>query len=235
MQNLELLDKVLLSENVFENFVKEMDNPEFSGWLTSIIPEVVDCAKLNQDNPWHIYGCLEHILRAVEEINKQTKDLPFEDRRLLAYSMFYHDMGKPAAHIRRFAKNYGREVDSFFNHNKKSSAIVKRTAAEFGFSVEQVNQIEKLVYDHDIFMFITDEPDSNSSHKKLSNELINEQMMELSSIGDGKKFMQYLIMIGRADNKAQNPEMTAKSLKMLDKMEKMTSELESPTSAVEMQ
>jgi UTP:GlnB (protein PII) uridylyltransferase len=235
MKNLELLDSVLLSENVFENFVKEMDKPEFSNWLTSIIPEVVDCAKLEQDNPWHIYGCLEHILRGVEEVNKQTKDLPYEDRRLLAYSMFYHDMGKPASHIRRFAKAYGREVDSFFNHNKKSAAIVRRTAAEFGFNDVQVNQIEKLVYDHDIFMFITDEPESNPHHKKLSKDLINEQMLELSSVGDGKKLMQYLIMIGRADNKAQNPEMTAKSLKLLDKMELLTSEMESPEIGVEMQ
>lgn len=235
MKNLELLDSVLLSENVFENFVKEMDKPEFSNWLTSIIPEVVDCAKLEQDNPWHIYGCLEHILRGVEEVNKQTKDLPYEDRRLLAYSMFYHDMGKPASHIRRFAKAYGREVDSFFNHNKKSAAIVRRTAAEFGFNDVQVNQIEKLVYDHDIFMFITDEPEVNPHHKKLSKDLINEQLIEFSSIGDGKKFMQYLIMIGRADNKAQNPKMTAKSLSLLDKMEQMTSEMESPANGVEMQ
>ena len=235
MNNQELLDKVLLSENVFENFLKAMENQEFASWLLSIVPEVEDCAKLAQDNPWHIYNCLEHILRAVEEVNKQTKDLPAEDRRLLAYSMFYHDMGKPASHIRRFAKNYGREVDSFFNHNKKSSAIVRRTAGEFGFSGEQVNQIEKLVYDHDIFMFINDEPNMNPNHKKLSNELINEQMIELSSVGDGKKLMQYLIMIGRADNKAQNSEMTAKSLKMLDKMEQMTSTLESPESAVELQ
>ena len=235
MKHLEVLDEVLLSKNVFENFKTAMENEEFSNWLISIVPEVEDCAKLNQDNPWHIYNCLEHILRGVEEVNKQTKDLPDEERRLLAYSMFYHDMGKPASHIRRFAKAYGREVDSFFNHNKKSAAIVRRTAGEFGFNEEQINQIEKLVYDHDIFMFITDEPESNPNHKKLSKDLINEQMLELSSVGDGKKLMQYLIMIGRADNKAQNPEMTAKSLKLLDKMELLTSEMESPEIGVEMQ
>ena len=235
MKNLELLDEVLLSKNVYEDFKVQMENAEFVSWLTSIVPEVDDCAKLNQDNPWHIYGCLEHILRAVEEINKQTEGLKPEDRRLLAYSMFYHDMGKPASHIRRFAKSYGREVDSFFNHNKKSAAIVRRTAHEFGFNESQVNQIEKLVYDHDIFMFITDEPESNPHHKKLTKDLIAEQMTELASVGDGKELMQFLIMIGRADNLAQNPEMTGKSLKLLDKMAAMTSEMESPTAGIEMQ
>ncbi len=226
MHNLKLLDDILLSENVYENFKNQMENPEFSNWITTHLPEVEDCAKLNQDNPWHIYGCLEHILRAVEEVNKQTTNLPIEDRKLLAYSMFYHDMGKPATHIRRYAKSYGREVDSFFGHNKKSAEIVRRTAAVFGFSEEETKQIEKLVHEHDIFMFITMDKTSNPHHKQLSNELIISQMNELSEVGEGKKLMQYLIMIGRADNKAQNPELTGPSLKLLDTMENMTNEIE---------
>ena len=104
MNNLNILDNVLLSENVFEHFGYVMNDLEFSNWLTTIIPEVIDCANLKQDNPWHIYNCMEHILRGVEEVNKQTQGLPDDDRRLLAYSMFYHDMGKPACHIRRFGK-----------------------------------------------------------------------------------------------------------------------------------
>ena len=235
MKNLELLDEVLLSKKVFENFKTAISNPEFSEWLTKIVPEIVDCANQKQDNPWHIYGCLEHILRSVDEVNKQTVNLTIEERKLLAYSMFYHDMGKPASHIRRFAKAYGREVDSFFNHNKKSAEIVRRTAAEFGFDEQEIKQIEKLVLEHDIFMSITDEPNSNPHKKALSNELIVEQMDELSMVGDGKKFMQYLIMIGRADNLAQNPEMTGKSLGMLDKMEHMTNEIEYPVKGVELQ
>ena len=33
--------------------------------------------------------------------------------------------------------------------------------------------------------------------------------------------MKYLVMVGRADNMAQNPEMTRDSLHMLDKMDDM--------------
>ena len=227
MQNLMLLDEILLSENVVEALKAGMENPEFANWLTSLIPEVVDCANLEQDNPWHVYNCLEHILHAVEEINKQTKDLPKEDRRLLAYSMFYHDMGKPATHRRRYAKAYQREVDSFFNHNKKSAEIVRRTASALGFSDEEINQIEKLVLDHDIFMFITEDKTFNPHHKQLTEGLIKEKIEDLSQFGDGDKLMKYLIMIGRSDNLAQNPSMTGKSLKMLDKMEKMTNEMTS--------
>ena len=125
---LKLLDKILLGDDVVTNFYHHYQNLEFRNWLVSLLPEVEDCRTTNQDNPWHVYNCLEHILRSVEEINKQTLNLPKSERRLLAYSMFYHDMGKPATHIRRFAKAYGKEIDSFFNHNQKSAEIASRTA-----------------------------------------------------------------------------------------------------------
>ena len=227
MQNLKLLDEILLSDNVVENFKKGMENSEFANWLMGVLPEVLDCAKLDQDNPWHVYNCLDHILHSVEEINKQTAGLAVEDRRLLAYSMFYHDMGKPATHLRRFAKAYQREIDSFFGHNKKSAETVRRTARGFGFNSEEASQIEKLVLDHDIFMFITEDKNSNPHHKQLTEGLIKEKIEDLSGYGDGKKLMQYLIMIGRSDNLAQNPNMTEKSLKLLDKMESMTNQMTS--------
>lgn len=221
MEQLKHLDEALMSDDALSKFKSLYADPEFKTWLTSIIPEIEDCANQKQDNPWHIYDCLDHILHSVEEMNKQTKNLPDSDRKLLAYSMLYHDIGKPASHIRRFGKAYGREIDSFFNHNKKSAEVVKRSAKDFGFNESEAKIIEKLVYDHDIFMFITENKNGNPHHKLLTNELIAEHVQELSSLGDGKTLMEYLIKIGRADNKAQNPEMTEKSLHMLDTMENM--------------
>ena len=225
MNNLKLLDNILLSQNVVEEFNNGMNNPEFANWLISCIPEIQDCANLDQDNPWHIYNCLEHILKSVEEMNKQTKDFDREKRRLLAYSMFYHDMGKPATQSRRFSEVYNREIDSFFNHNIKSAEIVRNSAKNFEFNDEEINQIEKLVLEHDMFMFITEEEDFNPYHKVLSEELIMDKIKELSQVGDGQQLMSYLIMIGRADNKAQNPKMTDRSLRLLDKMETMTKDI----------
>lgn len=221
MNNVEILDNILLSQNVTENFKAQLSNPEFRTWLLSIIPEIADVERQKQDNPWHIYDCLDHILHSVEEMNKLSSNLPEKDRKLLAYTMFYHDTGKPACYIRRYGKSYGREIDSFFNHNKVSAQIAKRSASNFGFSAEEVKTIEKLVLDHDIFMYITENKTANPYHRELSKELILEQVQELSAIGDGKKLMQYLIMVGRADNNAQNPELTQKPLHMLSSMENM--------------
>ena len=226
MQNLKQLDDILLSQKVVEEFRKAMQNTDFENWIVSVVPEIIDCANLNQDNPWHIYNCLNHILHSVDEMNKQTEGLDLKERRLLAYTMFYHDIGKPAVHIRRYSKLYKREVDSFFNHNIKSAEIVRKSADKFGFSEEEINLIEKLVLEHDMFMFITEDDDLNPYHKVLSEKLIKDKIDELSQFGDGKKHMLYLIMIGRADNKAQNPDMTENSLRLLDKMEKMTKDIE---------
>ena len=218
---LETLDKVLLSDNVVEDFYTQYADQDFKNWLVGILPEVEDCKNMEQDNPWHIYGCLDHILHSVEMINSQTKDLDDKTRRQLAYTMFLHDIGKPECKLRRYSKLYGREIDSFFNHNKASTKVADRVLGQFGFDQQEQAKIKHLVHEHDIFMFITMNPDGNKYHKPLTYSLIDELVDDCSSVGDGREVLGQLIMVGRADNLAQNPEMTANSLKMLDKMQSM--------------
>ncbi len=218
---LETLDKVLLSDNVVEDFYTQYADQDFKNWLVGILPEVEDCKNMEQDNPWHIYGCLDHILHSVEMINSQTKDLDDKTRRQLAYTMFLHDIGKPECKLRRYSKLYGREIDSFFNHNKASTKVADRVLGQFGFDQQEQAKIKHLVHEHDIFMFITMNPDGNKYHKPLTYGLIDELVDDCSSVGDGREVLGQLIMVGRADNLAQNPEMTANSLKMLDKMQSM--------------
>jgi hypothetical protein len=45
-----------------------------------------------------------------------------------------------------------------------------------------------------------------------------EEVKKLNKVGNGFELMEYLIMVGRSDNLAQNPNMTADSLKLLDAM-----------------
>jgi len=218
---IKLLDKILLSENVVDNFYKEYSKPEFKSWLVSILPEIEDCKNLKQDNPWHIYNCLGHILHSVEEINKQTKNCKTSIRRILAYTMFLHDIGKPECLIRRYSKLYNREIDSFFNHNIAGEKIANRVLTKLNFNKYEQKLIEMFIKEHDMFMFITLEPDGNPYHKVLNDKYLKNKVKELNKYGDGKMLLKYLILIGRADNKSQNPELTKKSLKLLDKMEIM--------------
>ena len=219
--NLGILNTILASENVVEEFYKHYANEDFKQWLLSLLPEVEACRNQPQDNPWHIYNCLDHILHSVEEMNKLTTELNYKTRRLLAYTMFYHDLGKPTCHIRRYSKLYKREVDSFFNHNEVSYDIAYRTARLFNFTSYQRDIICHLVRNHDIFMFITLHDDGNPHHQILSYDLLQKEIDKFYDKEDKKTVMQYLIMVGRADNLAQNSKMTNNSLQLLNTMEQM--------------
>jgi len=224
---IKILDNILLSENVKENFYLNYNNVEFYKWLNGFLPEVEKCRNLKQDNPWHIYNCLDHILVSVEEINKQTKDLKEDERRMLAYTMFFHDIGKPDCCLRRYSKLYGREVDSFFNHNKASVKIANNALEHLNFSKQDKNKILCLIDFHDVFMFITLKNNNNPHHHLLTEEYVMNLINDLNSFGDGKELIEYLLMVGRADNKAQNPEMTKESLSKIDIIKEMVETINS--------
>lgn len=218
------LDEILLGDNVCENFLKEYQNPEFKEWIITNVSEIEDCAKTEQDNPWHIYNCLEHILHSVEEINNQTQGLDLAERRMLAYAMFFHDIGKPKTKFRRFAKAYQREVDSFFNHNNVGVEIASRVLANFNFSPSEQEQIKALIKEHDMFINLTLE-DNQKGRKILSKDVLLDKIYDLDKVGDGEKLMQYLIYVAKADNRAQNPEMTKESLEKLDVAQEYLNEI----------
>lgn len=221
MNNLETLTNILLSDNVVDDFYKNY-NGEFKKWLLQILPEIEDCKNQQQINPWHKYNVLDHILHSVEEMNKQTKNFT-KDRLLLAITMFLHDIGKPECHVSRIVE--GKQRDSFFNHNIASEKIARRILPLFNFNKEEIEIISKLVFKHDIFMFIKPFKTDNPHWKTLSPKLIIDEITDLNSVGDGKKLLKYLIMIGRSDNLAQNEKMTPPSLRMLDKMDKMLNKI----------
>ena len=230
---LKLLDEILLSDNVVENFFQAYKREDFYGWINGILPEVEVCKNTAQDNPWHLYDCLKHILYSVEGINKQTKGKEEKLRRLLAYVMFLHDLGKPQCKIRRFSPFFKREVDSFFNHNGASVEIAKKALPFFNFSEEEQKKILILVDKHDLFMSIVLTDDGNPHHKVFSEEWLLEEIKALQEsvdekkedMQDGAELMGYLFLIARADNLAQNPKLTGESLKKIDVMESVFNQL----------
>ena len=227
MQN--ILNEILLSENVVEKFYKYYDKAQFKNWITSILPELEDCRNTEQNNPWHIYNVLEHILHSVEEINKLTKTLKEDESRMLAYTMFLHDIGKPLCKTRRYSALYKREVDSFFEHNKVSKKIADRVLNSFGFSIKEQNIIKTLIEEHDWFMFVVLKDDGNKYHKVLTNSLLKEQIANLNKTYNGIKMMEYLTRVGIADNMAQNPSLTKESLEKINIIKNMLKNIKENT------
>lgn len=226
MNNIEILDGVLLGDDVLNNFNKVMENNEFSEWLISVLPEVEDCANQQQNNPWHIYNVLDHILVSVDKMNKQTENMSFEDRRLLAYTMFLHDIAKPMCHIARM-KN-GKMIDSFYangGHSVRSAEIAKRVYSDFGFSAKDGKVLERLVCDHDIFMNLTTNNTTNPYLKQLNNDVVLEEIQRLNEVGNGYDLIYKLVKVGKADNGAQNHKMTGSALSLLEQYEKIADNL----------
>lgn len=221
MNNLEKLDNILLSDNVVEEFNTEYLNPQFKTWLLEILPEIEDCLNLKQDHPWHIYNCLNHLLHSVKNINSQTKHLPYNIRRMLSYVMFLHDIGKPAVAYYHYSKKYGRKVESFTNHNIKSTEIASRVLHNFNFNNSEIKIIKQLIFKHDIFMFIKLVDTHNKFHKLLSKKVLEDEIADLNKVGNGKELLGYLIMVGRADSLSQNLDLSSETLKLHDKMEEM--------------
>lgn len=214
----QFFDQIILSDNVVKEFYNVYNSsPTFKSELLKILPQIEDCEKQEQNNPWHKYNVLRHILHSIEAINLLAKQLPFRERRLLAYTMLFHDIGKPACHIKR-EKN-GKIIDSFFNHNIESSRIAKEVAPKFGFSKEETAIIEKLVFKHDIFMFIKPYPVANKHWKELTFRLLRQEIQDLDSVGDGYHLLKLLVMVGRADSMAQNETMT--TFELHDKFDQM--------------
>ena len=152
---LKILDKILLSDNVIQKFYDEYKKEDFKKWLVSFLPEVEDCLNCEQDNPWHIYNVLNHILHSVEEMNKMTMDKKVQQRRMLAYTMFFHDIAKPMCKFRRFSKSHKKYVDSFFNHATKGADIVMRVIDKLNFTKKEQKTIIMLVKEHDKFINLT--------------------------------------------------------------------------------
>lgn len=221
MENIKILDDILLSKNALESFYKVYENNQnFKVWLTNILPEVELSKNQTQNNPWHIYNVLDHILHTVEYINEMTENLTDKDRRFLSYTMFFHDLGKPAC--RTVRESEGKEMDRFLNHNLAGEKIVLREAHKFGFDEKEVELMARLVHDHDIFLhFYAEDSDPHKDHyKKVDENLINELIKDFNEFGDGRKILNFLVLVGRADALAHTPENAKSKFKIFDKMDK---------------
>jgi len=219
-ENLMKLDEIICGADVVNEFYSAyVNDADFAHWVDKTLPDLKNCEKQKQNNPWHKYNVLGHILHSVEEINALTVMLPNQDKRMLSYVMLFHDMGKPNKHIQRM-KN-GEMIDSFFNHNEESEKIAKRDLPKLGFSEDDIKVMCKLIFKHDIFMFIKAYDCQNRHWRVLNEKLVQEEIADLNEVGDGKKLLSYLILIGRADNLAQNEKMTKEAIELLDKFENL--------------
>lgn len=220
MDNLDLLESILNSDDVVRNFYNEYNkNQNFNRWIVELLPEIETSRKQEQNNPWHLYDVLTHILHSVQNINILSRDFSESDRRMLQYVMLFHDLGKPACH--KVEIKDGKVRDRFKGHDKVSEEIANRSLKNFGFNDNEISVMSKLIGKHDMFIKIKFEGFDAPSRVLLTDELLHKEVEELNQFGDGLKLMKYLNLIGKADSLAQNLKVNAYKIELHDKIAKM--------------
>lgn len=221
---MQTLDKILQSKNVCENFKREYaDNEKFNAWIDGVLPEVWACFNQEQNTPWHIYNVMDHILHSVEEANKLSANLDSEERRLIAYTMFFHDLGKPEYHVVKEVN--GEKSDAFTFHHLGSEKIIKRFLSRYPLEPSDLNKVViTLVREHDVFLKFSDNP-AKDWQIKLTPENLKNYIDGLRRETDCERVFDYLVLVGLADNKAQNPAMTGESLALIERIGAMSKTL----------
>ena len=217
------LSEILLCDDVAETFVSEYNlDLGFRSVIDKYIPEVSACFHQKQRGDWHIYNVMGHILHSIEEINALSKELNERERKLLAFTMLFHDLGKPEYHKEK--RKNGKIYDSFKEHNIGSEKIARRVLKYLDFTPCEKKLILTLVKQHDIFLKFSFSP-KEDWQVKPDKEYLENLILEFNKIGNGKQIMDYLILVAIADNKAQNPEMTKEPLEMIAMIKKIVDTL----------
>lgn len=195
---------ILMSDNVVylmtrisQNAILSRHFPEF--YIESENGEtVINC---QQNSPYHRYGVFRHILYTVEYVGKDNLKYSKHDLKLLKWTMFLHDIGKP------FVKTTNAEGrDSFAGHDDVSVQMAEEILNRFDFNEEEKKIILTLIKYHD--RYLNEGELTQDNLEFLANELDNK-----------KELFDFLIEVKTADNKAKSIEVYNKFLTILPKYE----------------
>ena len=191
-------------------FYKAYKNLAFKNWLLGILPEVEASRLQAQITNWHVYGVLDHILYTVKHINSLTKNMSYANRKLLAISAFFHDLGKPCCATKKEVK--GVMCDTFKGHATKGVEIWNRVSSNFRLSKKDIAFVAFLIENHDFLM------DFNVYNvEKVDWKLIREELFKNLDVKEDRDGLLYsLVALALADNMAQNLDLTYKNVELLN-------------------
>ena len=198
----QLYTDILNDENVVYILTRISQNPIFAKHFPEFYEKnfnsesVINC---QQNSKYHRYGVFKHILYTVENIGKDNLKYSSHDMKILKWTMFLHDIGKP------MAKTINSEgFDSFTGHDDISVEIASRIIDRFDFDDEDKNIILTLIKYHDRYLNEGDLTYDNLSF--LAAEL-----------GNKRDLFQLLIEVKIADNRAKSLDVYNKFMTVVGK------------------
>ena len=194
--------ELLMDDNVVDIFTKLSHNtifmehfPEF--YEKNINSEnVINC---QQNSRYHKYGVFKHILYTVEIVGKENIQRNSFEMKILKWTMFLHDIGKPYVKIIDANGN-----DSFSGHDDRSVEIATEILERFSFSEEEKSIILTLIKYHDRYL--------------NEGELTFDNLSFLAKeLGNRKDLFYMLIDVKIADSKAKTIEVYNKFMTIIKK------------------
>jgi len=122
------LNKLIVGNNVRNIFLK------YISVITEIIPEITPTIGFDQNNPYHCYDVLNHILYSVENARKDVS---------IRLAMLFHDIAKPECYS---------EVDGTghaYGHPKLSSEAAKEILLRLKYDNNTIETVTQLILHHD--------------------------------------------------------------------------------------
>jgi tRNA nucleotidyltransferase (CCA-adding enzyme) len=150
--------KILITSNTR----KAMCDLWYLGLLYRIMPELDDCAFVEQNNPYHCEDVFGHILSVVENI---------KSNEALRLSALFHDICKPQC------KTTDEEgIDHFYNHAEESSLKAEEILKRMKYDNKTIEKVKTLVKYHDR------EITGSKSIRKLLNLIGEENFRDLLKV-----------------------------------------------------
>ncbi|KAJ52610.1 poly(A) polymerase [Clostridium tetanomorphum DSM 665] len=153
----EEFDKILLSDNV-----DKIRNLNCYGLMTHFLPEYNICEVTPQNNPYHIFDVGIHLIRSVENIEKNL---------YLKLTMLLHDICKPQC---KTTDELG--IDHFYVHGYKSAEKAREILKRMKYDNKTIEKVYTLIeyHDHEVY--------SNKSIRKLLNKIGEELFWDLLKV-----------------------------------------------------
>lgn len=182
------MERFLLGDHVHDALLKTVDILAFP------FPELVSMKNCQQRTVYHIYDVLEHTAWAVQNAPADP---------ILRWTMFFHDMGKPAA---KFEGPDG--ISHFYGHAHISVMLAGAVMERLSFSNHRQAQILALVKRHDDVI----EPERRPVRRALSRLNGNPELFRM------------LCAVKRADASAQAPQ-CAPRIQLADQLEEVLADV----------
>lgn len=193
---------ILCNDNVVYLLTRISQHPIFMQHFPELYKKnengesVINC---QQNSPYHRYGVFRHILYTIEYVGKDNLKYSKQELKLLKWTMFLHDIGKP------FAKTTNLDgKDSFAGHDEMSVEIATAILDRLYFTEQEKKIILTLIRYHDRYLNEGEVTFDNLSF--LAQELENK-----------KELFDMIIEVKTADNRAKSIAVYNKFLAIIPK------------------